>query len=140
MKIRSGWVSNSSTSSFVGIFAKIVDLDKAKEFVKTNSKCDFAIFSKKNLEKQLHDDEFWLGFGFCGNSIRPTAEYLNSTSDDSNFIALCHYVYEVDLPAVVPDIEKAYEEANKEIIDVSNTMEDNKAFTDLSIIGCWGWS
>lgn len=83
MKIRSDFVTNSSSSSYIICFARIADEEKAK-----------VIIDKYNLNvlnvDGVNQEKNWcgeLGADFCGAVIYGVDEVLNN-NQDSNFVII----------------------------------------------------
>ena len=119
MKIRNGFVSNSSSSSFIIGIARISDEDKLKKYISENNISNVNIVGLDYIKKS------W-AFIFSGNEIRlesfmsdvstsfETEEdkyiYLNSVGgDDSDFWNGDEYDYDIGLDFFDSDEISAYE-------------------------------
>ena len=85
-KIRLGFVSNSSSSSFICVFAKVNDVDKTKEIIDKNM--DYEIVSGRELlDRPVRNTAYkWIKIGDADwasvdveihkDNIEPEADYL----------------------------------------------------------------
>lgn len=83
MKIKSDFVTNSSSSSYIICFARIADEEKAKVII---DKYNLSVFDAEgvNQEKNWYGE---LGADFCGAFIYGVDKVLNN-NPDSNFIII----------------------------------------------------
>ena len=104
MKKRIGYVSNSSSSSFICCYATVTDIDKAKEYVEqagldkydcqimtteqaiekktgwSDYGADWAgVWCEPNIEKD--EDHYYLVFESCGGAGDSDSDFCDSTDD-----------------------------------------------------------
>lgn len=83
MKVRTDFVTNSSSSSYIICFARIADEDKAKAII---DKYNLSVFNVEGVNKEKN----WcgeLGADFCDAIIYDVDEVLHN-HPDSNFIII----------------------------------------------------
>lgn len=83
MKVRTDFVTNSSSSSYIICFARIADEEKAKVII---DKYNLSVFNSDGVNEEKN----WcgeLGADFCGAIIYGVDEVLNNNLD-SNFIII----------------------------------------------------
>lgn len=83
MKVRTDFVTNSSSSSYIICFARIADEEKAKVII---DKYNLSVFNSDGVNEEKN----WcgeLGVDFCGAIIYGVDEVLNN-NPDSNFIII----------------------------------------------------
>ena len=83
MKVRTDFVTNSSSSSYIICFARISDEEKAKAII---DKYNLSVFNVDGVNQEKN----WcgeLGADFCGAIIYGVDEVLNN-NPDSNFIII----------------------------------------------------
>ena len=84
MKIRNDFVTNSSSSSFIICFARIVDEEKARAVIE---RYGLDVYDKEDVEGEKN----WLGelgASWCGAVIWGVDEILNAHPDDK-YIIIC---------------------------------------------------
>ena len=133
MKVRNGFVSNSSSSSFICAVAKIVDKTKAEEWLKSLNldkydyviqkvkdmfEDEFAVCCYKKSDGTVIVDSFQTGVSIKGNELEPEDEILaiNIINDegDSEFSIYdedgdwCDYDYDIELSFFPDNQAKAY--------------------------------
>lgn len=147
MKMRHGWVSNSSTSSFVGVLGKVKNRAAAEKFIKNNSKYGFKVYTVKELESEIEKRPFWLAFAGLDSpkifSVRPSKAWLEHKDKRAHYITLDYRIDEHDLPIKVQDesgdvlLDKSYDESNKDILELVNDMKNDAAFDDVKSVYYW---
>lgn len=129
MKIRSDFVTNSSSSSFIGIFAKISDRNKANQTIEQH-KLQHNIKTGKEILEEMTGKYFW-GYGadWAGVDLTPRkddieedAEYIiwesyGGAGDDD--YAFCDedgwdYDYDVDLEDFEEEEQQIFNSISKD--------------------------
>ena len=152
MKIRMGFVSNSSTCSFMAIFAKVTDLDKAKAFIAkwcdNGVKVDeYDIVDKSNLLYLLEDERFLVAGDWADVNCRPKIEDIKNSSDDQHFLAVERFdgdvhledpdndYYDADYCTYFNDEWMPYYEMVKQMKDVDSGFDAKSILIDDD----WGY-
>jgi|WetSurMetagenome_2_1015567.scaffolds.fasta_scaffold1118332_1 hypothetical protein len=80
MKIRNGFISNSSSSSFIGVIGKIVDTEKFKQFKKSNE-FDIIVKSATGINEELES--------YCGDFFGQLSK-LDETKHAMDYLIFEH--------------------------------------------------
>lgn len=83
MKIRTDFVTNSSSSSYIICFARIVDEEKAKAIIEKHN-LDSSVFDKDGVNREMHWGE--LGADWAGATIWGVDKILENHPDDKYII------------------------------------------------------
>lgn len=81
MKIRTDFVTNSSSSSYIICFARIVDKEKAKKIIE---KHNLRVFDVDDVKRQMYYGE--LGADWAGATLWGTDKILEAHPDDKYII------------------------------------------------------
>jgi hypothetical protein len=79
MKVRNGFVTNSSSSSFIGVFARIVDRDKAYN-VMSNGLEKYTVLGKKILA-DMNSNFYGYGADWAGVDLTPRKESIDDNAE-----------------------------------------------------------
>ena len=92
-KIRVGFVTNSSSSSFIICFARIEDKGKAQKIIdRYKEDVDLKVYSGKECLDEMQHSRWsnWLEWDWAGIDATPSEDYINEHIDD-NFIVIKDY-------------------------------------------------
>ena len=92
MKYRKDFITNSSSSSFIGVFAKISNKNKARGVINRYNLAD-CVFDKNSMAKKIKDGDLtlsWGGFDLAQNVTE------HSIKDNSEWDDLYLYWYSVN--------------------------------------------
>lgn len=93
MKIRSDFVTNSSSSSFICCFARIADEEKAKKFLE-QYKNEIEIYTAQEVLQEIqHYNKYywdgWLDWSWAGIHMTPNKDYIQNHTN-SRFVISKH--------------------------------------------------
>ena len=92
-KKRAGFVTNSSSSSFIVCFARIADKEKAQKIIdEYKDDVDLKVYSGRECLDEMQHSRWsnWLEWDWAGIDATPSEDYINEHIDD-NFIVIKDY-------------------------------------------------
>lgn len=135
MKIRTDFVTNSSSSSYIVCFARVADNEKAKE-VLDKYKNIIEIYNAKEVLEEIEGVYSWCEWLDCDwagvYGITPDKEYIKEHMED-NFILIeqCQDIEED--PWGDTDYDVDYEDFDEEITDMINKIVEENGFSEIEI-------
>lgn len=83
MKVRFGFVSNSSTSSFIVVLARVKNLNKAKKFIEEHDNV-IELYTHEELSNMIRRNSYDIPLymdSWCDVDIVPSEGYMNKYPD-----------------------------------------------------------
>lgn len=131
MKIRNGFVTNSSSSSFIICFARILDKDKAQKIIdKYKDKVDLEMYSGKECLDNIQHSRWskWLEYDWAGIDATPSEDYINNHIND-NFIVVKDYT-DIEDPEW-GDYDFDENDHNPIAIEAIDAITEDNGFADI---------
>ena len=130
MKVRLGFVTNSSSSSFLVCFARVADKNKAAN-VLDKYKNKIEVYTGEQVLEEINTSRWrkWLEWDYAGIDATPSKEYVVEHIDDT-FIVIEDYNDLYEDEDGYADYDVYYEDFNTEAVD--NITEEN-GFADIDV-------
>ena len=130
MKIRTDFVTNSSSSSFLVCFARVADMEKAQPILDKH-KGNIDILTSEQVLKEIERSKWsrWLEYDWAGIDATPSKEYINSHLDSIFVVTDDYNDLEEDEDGYC-DYDVEYTDFDIEVVE--DITEEN-GFTDIDI-------
>lgn len=134
MKVRTDFVTNSSSSSFIVCFARVSDKEKAQKIL-DKYEGEIEIYTGEEALAEVQRTRYyseWLEWDWAGINATPSKKYILQHIDD-NFVVVtdCHHIY-ADEDGYL-DYNVDYDDFDTEVIDC---ISEENGFADIEIQ--WG--
>lgn len=131
-KIRIGFVTNSSSSSFIICFARIADKEKAQKIIdRYKDNIDLEVYSGKECLDEMQHSRWsnWLEWDWAGIDATPSEDYINEHIDD-NFIVVKDYA-DIEDPEDPWDYDWDKNDHDSETLEAIYKITEENGFTDI---------
>lgn len=117
MKFRTGFVTNSSSSSFICCFARIADEEKAKKILE-QYKYDIEVYTAEEVLEEIEERCWsgWLDCDWAGIYMTPNKDYIKEHMN-SRFIVSEHREDLCEDEDGYVDYDVSYKECTTDAID-----------------------
>lgn len=132
MKLRNGFVTNSSSSSFIICFARIADKEKADKIIdKYKNDVDLEIYSGRECLEEMENRRWskWLEWDWAGIDATPSEDYINEHIDD-NFIVVKDYA-DIEDPEDYWDYDWDENDHDPETLEAIDAITEENGFADI---------
>lgn len=137
MKIRTGFVTNSSSASYLCVFARVADKEKAKPVIKKYARTIREVNLAELL--QLIDRGYQLNHDMLGVDVRPSSSYLSQfDGTDTTFVYIDDYCGDLHPgdPDTDPDFEESYDDPGEdvhgqEVLGAADDISEINGFADI---------
>lgn len=129
MKIRTDFITNSSSSSFIAVFAKIADKEKAQPII---DKHGYDTYTGEELLKEIKNSNRWsklFEWDWAGVDVTPTEEYLQKNIT-SEFIFYSDSE-DIDESDGEPNYDINYDDFSSDTIEAIDAVDKANGFTDI---------
>ena len=131
-KIRAGFVTNSSSSSFIVCFARIADKEKAQKIIDEYKKnVDLEIYSGSECLKEMENRRWskWLEWDWAGIDATPSTDYINEYIDD-DFIVITDYS-DIEDPEWEGEYDWDENYHDPKVLDAISEIIEENGFADI---------
>ena len=129
MKIRSDFVTNSSSSSFIICFARIADNNKANDILKKYP--DIEVYTGEEVMQRIKNSRWgnWLEYDWAGIDVTPDKDYIETNIDNSFIVYSDMFdLYEDDDGEIDYDVD--YDDFDTTVFDC---ITEKNGFSDVEL-------
>lgn len=131
-KIRMGFVTNSSSSSFIVCFARIEEKEKAQKIIdKYKDDIDLEVYSGRECLDEMQHSRWskWLEWDWACIDATPSEDYINEHIDD-NFIVIKDYT-DIEDPEDYWDYDWDKNDHDQVALEAIDAITKENGFADM---------
>ena len=131
-KIRMGFVTNSSSSSFIVCFARMAEKEKAQKIIdKYKDDIDLEVYSGRECLDEMQHSRWskWLEWDWAGIDATPSEDYINEHIDD-NFIVIKDYT-DIEDPEDYWDYDWDENDHDQVALEAIDAITKENGFADM---------